>query len=563
MPSISLRYVSKSSGTSRADAAVLGAMLLFAIVLALVLLAQVSVVPAADAKIEADHGRAVREDVAAVGAGIAYVASTGDATSDDLDLAPEFPDRVLFVEGAPSNGKLSTTPASASLSNVTTRDGASRYWNGSTHVFAASTLVYEPDYREYAGPTTHIEPGVTFERHASGATTVLGSTDVVSGRRITLTVLTGNLTATTGTATVPLAPVSAPATPIDVTDAGGPIVVELATDLPESEWEALLADEPYVQSVTATDHGTVRIALVPGETYELRLARVHLGQTTATPVETPRYVRGVTGSDETVVAGQSRLLTVEVRDRYNNPVADVPVTAPAPAFGTVTASDDPDSTTTTTDADGHARFVYTAPVNVSITRSITVDIETPTVSGAGARETFTLTVRPAGDFTIENGSIVVNRPYTATVTLVGTAITYGGAGNVPVGVEINVGDDTYEPWPADVNDGHNPRYFAVTNRPANASLSVTATSAVMSVDSTDQSGAVYVLRDGDPVPPVSGYLDQAAAEAYVAPYIDPETNTVSLAENQAIFLFELGTTDLDSDAADFQDAVVVVDLYYE
>jgi hypothetical protein len=43
-------------------------------------------------------------------------------------------------------------------------------------------------------------------------------------------------------------------------------------------------------------------------------------------------------------------------------------------------------------------------------------------------------------------------------------------------------------------------------------------------------------------------------------YVNSETNKISLKPNQAIYLFELGTTDVNNAAADFQDLVVVVTL---
>ena len=69
-----------------------------------------------------------------------------------------------------------------------------------------------------------------------------------------------------------------------------------------------------------------------------------------------------------------------------------------------------------------------------------------------------------------------------------------------------------------------------------------------------------VLRNGDPVPDIDGFDGQAGAVEFIQQYIDPTSHTMSLHVNQSIYLFEIGTTNLDSSAADFQDLVVLITL---
>ncbi|MFC6941563.1 type IV pilin N-terminal domain-containing protein [Salinirubellus sp. GCM10025818] len=65
----------------------------------------------------------------------------------------------------------------------------------------------------------------------------------------------------------------------------------------------------------------------------------------------------------------------------------------------------------------------------------------------------TVPVRP-GQFVITEGSVEPTVDYSAAVELLGTAFTYGAGGpDIPVTVEVAVGDDTDEPWPGNVNDG--------------------------------------------------------------------------------------------------------------
>jgi hypothetical protein len=82
----------------------------------------------------------------------------------------------------------------------------------------------------------------------------------------------------------------------------------------------------------------------------------------------------------------------------------------------------------------------------------------------------------------------------------------------------------------------------------------------MTVDSNSNSPNVKVLRDGDAVPSIQGAAGQASVADVLKPYINAQTGRITLAANQAIFLFELYTTNLASKYADFQDLVVVVTM---
>jgi hypothetical protein len=189
------------------------------------------------------------------------------------------------------------------------------------------------------------------------------------------------------------------------------------------------------------------------------------------------------------------------------------------------------------------------------------------------------------DFDITGGEVVPTEPYAARATVLGAAITYGGTYDVPVTVQVRVGDTILEPFgdfdgPAQdsVNDDNNPRQCILpdTYEPG-VGVSIKARSwtkkkswyngnsnnhwqAFLTIDSHAGSSNVLVLRDGDAVPAIEPFMNQDAISDFVRDYIDPETNTIILDENQAIYLFELGTTNLGSDAADFQDLVVLLTL---
>jgi hypothetical protein len=187
-------------------------------------------------------------------------------------------------------------------------------------------------------------------------------------------------------------------------------------------------------------------------------------------------------------------------------------------------------------------------------------------------------------FTINNGTVTPNQSYAAGIELLGASITAGGAYDVPVTVKIRVNNAEVSPFglftlpvDANVNNNGNPRTYILPSEYAGgAGISVIARSwlknsgadgtnnndwyAYMTVDSGSNSPNVKVLRDGDSVPNIPGFMNQSSVEAYVNHYIDHQTNKMRLHDNEVIYLFELGTTDINSAAADFQDAVVVVRL---
>ncbi|WP_410766010.1 type IV pilin [Haloferax sp. DFSO60] len=172
-------------------------------------------------------------------------------------------------------------------------------------------------------------------------------------------------------------------------------------------------------------------------------------------------------------------------------------------------------------------------------------------------------------FTIEDGAVVPNSGYQAEVTVLGTGFTYGAGGpNIDIRLDVAVGNASYDPWPGNVNNNGNPRSHTFTDQPAGAGIKVAATAdepgdyiSPRTRWSNESNGWVYVLRDGDQPPNIAGFGDQDSASSYVGPYLDDDGN-ISLSDNEAIYLFELGNSQTGS-SADFQDVVLLVTLQTE
>ncbi len=182
------------------------------------------------------------------------------------------------------------------------------------------------------------------------------------------------------------------------------------------------------------------------------------------------------------------------------------------------------------------------------------------------------------DFVIDDGRVVPSEDFAVKVSVIGAAITYGSYGpNMPVTVGITVGDTYFEPFGSatspsagDVNDGGQARHLILdhTFDPA-SEIIVTGRSwkpytygagLYSTRNSNEQSSLVKVLRNGDPVPNIQAFGNQSDVLMFVQQYIDPTNDVMLLHENQAIYLFELGTSNPYSSSADFQDLVVLVTL---
>lgn len=171
-----------------------------------------------------------------------------------------------------------------------------------------------------------------------------------------------------------------------------------------------------------------------------------------------------------------------------------------------------------------------------------------------------------GGFTIQDGAVVPVSQYTATATVLGAGLTYGSPGpNIPIFLTVQIGNTTYQPWPGNLNNPNNPRSHTFTNQPAGAPIRVAATRAAYGYLATKtrwsnaSTNWVQVLRDGDTPPNIQGFGGQAGLTNYVDPYVNDSTGEIDVAANQAIYLFELGTT-ATGPAADYQDIVVLVSL---
>jgi hypothetical protein len=210
--------------------------------------------------------------------------------------------------------------------------------------------------------------------------------------------------------------------------------------------------------------------------------------------------------------------------------------------------------------------------------AIACGVFSPAALGAASRDS---AHAYEGGFTISGDRMTPDQRFTARVRVLGAKISHSGQYDMPVTFSLDVGGTRFEPFGADnssiagnLNDGGGARDFILPDKyEGGTAVSINATAwrrntsngvvtwqNYRSVNTNGSSQQVLTLRDGDLVPAIPGFLGQDSIEAMVRDYVDPVTRQVHLHEDEVIYLVELGSTDLASAAADFQDLVVLVTL---
>ncbi|MDF9745101.1 hypothetical protein [Natrinema salsiterrestre] len=375
--------------SDRAVSPVIGAILMFALALALLAILQTAAIPALNEGLEFQHSERVQTDVRDVGGAVDRVATTGATESVSIEGGLRYPPRMFFINPPPVAGTVRTTdPATVEIGNATATGETGDYWTGGPRTFETRSLEYVPRYNEYGGaPVTVAEPWVVYDRFDETDVT-RSDQDLVDDRRIDLIALEGDRSVSrAGDVTIGVEPTSAPARTVTVRDDGEPVTLTIPTRLSEDTWRELLADEldptgdteddRYVQEIDCEGAppdpcGQLTLTLEQGATYELRLGAVGLGS--GVEEENATYLTDIEGDATAIPESGRQRLVVEARDRFDNPVSGVSVTGIVTGDGTVRAVDP------VTDAEGRATFVYDAPDDVDGTRDVAVTLrfgETP------------------------------------------------------------------------------------------------------------------------------------------------------------------------------------------
>lgn len=386
---------------------VIGSILVFGLLMTLLALVQMQGVPAANEQVELKHSQDVQNDIGGLQEALAQTAVSGSGQSVSVAVGLQYPNRFVLMNPPPVTGSLRTDPArNITLGNARAVDAETADFLNTDSGglgYPTQSIRYDPEYNrlEDAG-TTVLETGVMYKQFRN-ATNVQDRGILIDGRSLTLVTVEGNLSATGMTAqtlsTVPLSS-SRDATSLTTNESGESVTVSIPTNLSAETWkQSILEDqidppggpnEPgrFVTDVTCSNatksmsepcDADVVITFEEEKpngdnvTYDLRMAKVGVGTGHTLTGET--YVTDIRGDNESVVENGTRKLVAEVRDRYNNPVSGVTLSAKIIKPAKPAApNEDIEPRVATTGADGRADFVYEAPDDVSNTRHAKIEV---------------------------------------------------------------------------------------------------------------------------------------------------------------------------------------------
>jgi hypothetical protein len=356
----------------RGQSVVVGTVILFGFLILAMATYQVQFVPTENEEIEFEHSQQVEGEFLDLRNAILQAGSTGAAQSKRIQLGTRYPQRTFFLNPPSASGSLQTTDVGqVRIENVSVEEGgnAEAYWENNDLTFDTRSLRYRPNYNEYRGASRliyeHSAVAAEFENEAvllrSEPTVVRGESGPDS--RISLTFLSGNISANGVDArNVDVAPVSQGRGSVRIVPDSGDSRIVLPTAV---ENETALAERwNRTTDATVTVHDNNRIQIALNGNHSLSLSEVSIDGGGATE---PAYIVPVTGNG---TVGDS--VGVEVRDKYNNPVADAEVSFDGP--------------TENTNGDGRAFFEPDAP-----------DDYNATINGGGeSYESVPFTVTEAG-----------------------------------------------------------------------------------------------------------------------------------------------------------------------
>ncbi|WP_440989179.1 PKD domain-containing protein [Haloarchaeobius baliensis] len=468
---------------ARAQSQVLAFVLLFGFLVLAVTAWQVSVVPAQNEEVEYGHNQQVHEQLQELRSRMVSVSAGGRGGTVTIPLGTTYPDRTIYRNPPAPAGQLRTVSGGGAVtlnvSNATPVDGETADFWGTELSYGTALLTYRPGYHEYeTAPSTVLDNTLLYDRYDS-TTIVRSPQSLVDGRRLSLLVVSGNVSETrtgiTRDLSLQVSPTSSSTNTVRVRNDSGPVTMTVTSYRSATVWNESLAadgqldeDGGYVAGVgnrsTLTVGGEtlyrVGITFVANETYAVQTTRVNV-DTASSPDEAapdPAYVTVVDGDDGSVEAGSSHEFSVEVRDRYNNPVPEASVNLTlggSPGNLTVAGTSQRTFTDVVVGDDGQLTVRYDAPdsvtsrTDVTVNVSLTGDPRSGFDASAPLNATVATTVTPddgggggsggsGGAYTVEwdrNSTVTVDRITAPTETF--TARIVEGLANQPVEFTVN------------------------------------------------------------------------------------------------------------------------------
>ena len=340
------------SSDERGVSEVMGAILVFGILIVLLGIIQTQAVPAQNQEVEFKHNQEVQGDFAELQQSVSKSVRDGNRRSVSFSLGASYPSRLLFINPPDPSGAARSTDAQtaefvAQGGDIQSPEGQvnERIQNVNTPgelSFELRSLVYEPNYNEYQNPPSLVSEYGIMYLNSSDSSVVVEDRAVVDGTTISLVSTAGDFDRSSA-ATRPLGVDAAPAptttVPIQHGTPGPNNFIELTlpTRLGQEQWDSIVSGQSNVVSANvdaAANEVTLELRSQDGSgnqiEYELEVPRYEVDNSAPSP--SPTYVATDAGGSKRVPPGEDIEVTAEVRDEYNNPIPGESVTFNAPGF---------------------------------------------------------------------------------------------------------------------------------------------------------------------------------------------------------------------------------------
>jgi flagellin-like protein len=228
-------------GATRGQSEVIGAILIFAIIVSLIGINQAFVVPDANADVEFQHNNEVQRDMVDIRSGTTEAAASNEPRSRSIALGTDYPTRFVSVNPPAPTGRFQTVDGGNISANHSDFDLGSVCGTGSDTP-DTKFLRYEPNYNEYqnANPIT-IENTVTY-RETSGDPLFNTGQFFAQQSQVNIIRYVGDFEETSArTASVDLIPSETGRAEVD-TDEGN-LTITLPSDLEATDWERTVNNE--------------------------------------------------------------------------------------------------------------------------------------------------------------------------------------------------------------------------------------------------------------------------------------------------------------------------------
>jgi hypothetical protein len=534
---------------TRAVSEVIGAILMFALLFLVLVLIQVNAVPAANQQVEFEHNQRVIQDFQSLQDGLFRASATGQEVSVPIETGVSYPSRFFLLNPGPATGALRTTGQQPlTIDNARASGNVRDFWSGNeARSYTTTGVSYQPNYNELAGAgTLSLEHSMLYRSFDSGNRYFDDPTGFVDGNQIRLTLLTGNFSRASLSTSVELAPVSHQQRTISIADNGEPITIAFRTDLDQETLDEQITDvEPNVQSITKSGE-TATLTLSQGVSYELTMSKIRVGSTSVDQPD-PAYITDIEGNNTAVGEGTSRRLTVEVRDKFNNPVSNVDVTS---AIQNGPGTLDPTGTVRT-DSEGRVTLQYDAPTNVDggetveITATMPDGVDSGTTVDTPEQVTFEMTVTDSDGSGSDDASDI--NPYGPnTIQLEDAVIESEGSGNNRVGWVSVTLKNTYPNTDVDISQARLVMY-ASRNQQGNG-LARTPPEAALLYDDDESAATAYTLERGG---------------AYATTTSTNPLDTIGQNGGTQAFIFEMVETDTGDHYLPVQGEIFTVTIEFD